>query len=296
MLSFRRATWAPALAAGRGAYFLLHPALRVYVVASHGLTHEKRLYAGTTLAHAPGRRQLAQLVLDGALRLGDGAATRWLGPGELSLQPRSLPDERWQGARFAALVVEWTPAPGAIVPRWTTGALAPALVAWSRAWSEALIAAPPATADAARATAALLDRWRAAGVPLPALDAAALAPPVPPAIRTLATALGDALSDLAARPMLVDLEARCARSGRHLRRELADFDRYYGFPGGTSWHRVSRWWRLSMATCLMTARGATTEGVAAALGYGSPQAFCLAMAHAGLPSPGQVAAAAARQA
>lgn len=67
------------------------------------------------------------------------------------------------------------------------------------------------------------------------------------------------------------------------------FHRYYDFPGGSSWQRILHWWRLLMATTLMTARGATTELVAAALGYGSPRSFCLAMAEAGLPSPGRIA-------
>lgn len=41
----------------------------------------------------------------------------------------------------------------------------------------------------------------------------------------------------------------------------------------------------------MTAPGATTELISEVLGYGSPRAFCLAMAQAGLPSPGRVARA-----
>jgi hypothetical protein len=39
----------------------------------------------------------------------------------------------------------------------------------------------------------------------------------------------------------------------------------------------------------MTARGATVEEVARAVGYASPTAFARAMADAGLPPPGDVA-------
>jgi AraC-like DNA-binding protein len=88
--------------------------------------------------------------------------------------------------------------------------------------------------------------------------------------------------------MLVDLETTLGRSSRHLRRGLGELHRIYDFPGG-SWHQLLHWWRLTVATTLMTARDATTELVAGVLGYGSPRAFCLAMAQAGLPSPGRIA-------
>jgi hypothetical protein len=39
----------------------------------------------------------------------------------------------------------------------------------------------------------------------------------------------------------------------------------------------------------MTARGATTESIAEALGYGAPAAFCRALSDVGLVSPGAVA-------
>lgn len=90
--------------------------------------------------------------------------------------------------------------------------------------------------------------------------------------------------------MLVDLERELGRSGRHLRRGLGELNQLYALPGG-SWHKLLHWWRLTLATTLMTAPGATTELISEVLGYGSPRAFCLAMAQAGLPSPGRVARA-----
>ncbi len=294
MLWFRRAVIVPALTAARAASFLLHRGLRAYVVRTRGLVHEKRLYRGTPLVGGTDRRRVVQLVLDGWLRLDDGARTAWLDAGALSMQPHGFPDERWEGEPFVALVVEWEPAPGERAPPWTVARVGAIDRARACAWAAQLEAADAPPAAAAALLLELLAWLRSLGIATPLVDAAALDAPIPPSTRALAGALGAVLSDLAARPMLVDLERALARSGRHLRRDFAAFDRYYAFPGGTSWHRVLHRWRLSVATSLMTAPGATTEGVAAALGYGSPRAFCLAMHQAHLPSPGTIAAAAAR--
>ena len=51
---------------------------------------------------------------------------------------------------------------------------------------------------------------------------------------------------------------------------------------------------ILVALALMTAPAATTELVGEILGYGAPRSFCLAMAQAGLPSPGKIARAAAQ--
>lgn len=293
MLWLRRAVTVPSLAAARSVSFLLHRGLRAYVVRTRGVVHEKRLYRGTPLVGATTRR-LVQIVLAGRLRLDEGARTAWLDAGSISSQPHGLDGERWEGEPFVALVVDWEPAPGERAPPWTVARLSAAELARARAWAETLEAASAPPGAAAALTIELLTWLRSLGETPPLCEAATLLAPVPRATRALAGAFGAALSELSGRPMLVDLERALARSGRHLRRDFAALDRYYAFPGGTAWHRVLHHWRLSVAACLMTAPGATTEGVAAALGYGSPQAFCLAMHQAGLPSPRAVAAAAAR--
>jgi hypothetical protein len=293
MLWLRRAVTVPSLAAARSVSFLLHHGLRAYVVRTRGVVHEKRLYGGTALGGATARR-LVQVVLAGRLRLDDGARTAWLDAGSISSQPHGLDGERWEGEPFVALVVDWEPTPGERVPSWTVARLSAAELTRARAWAETLEAATAPPGAQAALTLELLAWVRSLGETPPERDTASLLAPIPPATRALAGAFGDALSELAGRPMLVDLERALARSGRHLRRDFAALDRYYAFPGGTSWHRVLHQWRLSVATCLMTAPRATTEGVAAILGYGSPRAFCLAMHQAGLPSPGAIAAAAAR--
>ena len=293
MLWFRRAVAVPALAATRAASFVLHRGLRAYVVRTSGIVHEKRLYRGTPLAGATDRRRVVQVVLDGRLRLDDGARTAWLEAGMVSAQPHGFPDERWEGSPFIALVVEWEPPPGERPPPWIVARLGAIDRARAHAWAAQLEAASAPPVAAAALVVELLAWLRGHGIAVAPVDDR-LDAPIAPATRALADALGAALSDLAARPMLVDLERTLARSARHLRRDFAAFDRYYAFPGGASWHRVLHRWRLSVATSLMTAPGATTEGVAATLGYGSPRAFCLAMHQIGLPSPGAIAAAAAR--
>src|SRR5262245_52019920 len=115
MLAFRRVVRDPLPDTAREVHFLLHSALRAYVVRTRGVAIEKRLFAGTRLAAAPGQRHLAQIVLAGRMRLADGGRERWLEPGDLSLQPHGFPDERWEGDAFEAVVLEWT-APYASAP------------------------------------------------------------------------------------------------------------------------------------------------------------------------------------
>lgn len=295
MLSFRRAVRVPALDAAREVHFLLHSGLRAYVVRARGVAIEKRLLVGTRLAPTAGARHLVQVVLAGRLRLGHGGREAWLGPGEVSLQAHGFPDERWEGARFEAVVVEWTaPWCSGRVDAWTTGRLGPRDLARIAGWAATVVDRELAPDRGAAHVAELLAVLASAGIPIARAEAPGLIEAVPPAARDLAAALSARLSNLEQRPMLIDLETALGRSARHLRRGLSAFDRYYGFPGGPSWHQLLHWWRLSMATTLMTATGATTERVGAALGYGSPRSFCLAMAHAGLPSPGRIAAAVER--
>jgi AraC-like DNA-binding protein len=360
MLLLRRTMAMPG--AAREVHFLLRDGLRAYALRTRGVVVEKRLFAGTGLAHPTTPRHAIQIVLAGRMRLAHGGRSAWLAPGDVSLQPGGFQDERWEGdPHFEAVVVEWAPAWGdRTVDAWTTGRLDRPTLARVAAWGAALAAAPfaaapfaavpfaaPFTAASSAAApfaaapfavaplaaapfaaalferaarepgaahaaspragkgathavspragtgaahaAALLAALADAGLPLRRAEPAELAAPLPAAAHDLASAMSASLSNLQGRPMMIDLEHRLARSARQLRRAVAAFHRYYDFPGGTSWHRILHWWRLSMATSLMTAPTATTERVAATLGYGSPRAFCLAMAQAGLPSPGRIA-------
>lgn len=290
MLAFRRVVRDPLPDTAREVHFLLHSALRAYVVRTRGVAVDKRLFAGTRLAAAPGSRALAQIVLSGRMRLADGTRERWLEAGDVSLQPHGFPDERWEGERFEVVVLEWTaPWASAPLPAWTTGAIDARDRERLARWAAITAGAELAPAGGAAHVASLLELVAALGVPIRRADAEALVEPVPASARAIAVALGATLSNLDRRPAMIDLEHALGHSARHLRRGLAAFDRYYTFPDGLSWRRLLHRWRLSVAATLMTAGGATTEQVAAVLGYGAARSLCLAMAQAGLPSPGRIA-------
>lgn len=94
------------------------------------------------------------------------------------------------------------------------------------------------------------------------------------------------LSELGANPTVKDFAATLGVSEPHAHRLLARIPDRVGPPAG--WRELKRRTRLSTGLALMTSPLATTEAVAAALGYSSPTAFCRAMAQAGLPSPGAI--------
>jgi transcriptional regulator GlxA family with amidase domain len=57
---------------------------------------------------------------------------------------------------------------------------------------------------------------------------------------------------------------------------------------GEDWRTLRDRWRLTAAAVLATHPRATTENVAAAVGYGSARAVCTALSRARLPSPGKM--------
>jgi AraC-like DNA-binding protein len=120
-----------------------------------------------------------------------------------------------------------------------------------------------------------------AGIP-PELDAV-----VPPQDLIASRALDAALSDLGGRPMIIDLDRTLGLSARQVTRVVASFNERYGF-NATTWQDTRSRRRLMLGASFMAVAGATTEAVARRVGYGSPSAFCRALATAGLPAPGQV--------
>lgn len=289
MLSFRRVMRVPQLDASREAHFLLHSGARAYVVRASGVSVEKRLFHSTRLVQSHGERHALQVILSGRMRLAHGGRERWLERGDVSLQAWGFPDERWEGERFEAIALEWMPSwSEARLEEWTIGALPPRELERLAAWGRVVVEHDLSPERAAAHFAELLVLLSSAGLPIRRAAAPELIDPLTPAARHLAAALSASLADLSQRPMLVDLEGTLGRSARHLRRGLGELNQLYSLPGG-SWQKLLHWWRLTMASTLMTAPGATTEQVSAVLGYGSPRAFCLAMAQAGLPSPGRIA-------
>jgi hypothetical protein len=88
--------------------------------------------------------------------------------------------------------------------------------------------------------------------------------------------------------MVVDLTRALGCSERQARYLVGEYAEAYALQGATEWRTLVNVWTTYLAGLLMTARGATTEGVASLLGYGSPNAFCHALTNAGLPSPGEM--------
>jgi hypothetical protein len=110
----------------------------------------------------------------------------------------------------------------------------------------------------------------------------------PPRLLHVGTAIDTVLSRSGSRPMVVDLSGAlgCSeRQARYLVREYADA---YALQGAREWRTLVNVWTTYLAGLLMTAKNATTERVAALLGYGSPNALCHALTNAGLPSPGEM--------
>jgi hypothetical protein len=112
--------------------------------------------------------------------------------------------------------------------------------------------------------------------------------PPSPRVARVGEAIDGVLSRAGARPMVVDLMRTLGCSERQARYLVGEYVEAYALQGATEWRTLVNVWTTYLAGLLMTAKGATTEGVAALLGYGSPNALCHAMTNAGLPSPGEM--------
>lgn len=145
--------------------------------------------------------------------------------------------------------------------------------------------------DGARAAVALeriCTALRALGLMDARPTAGDLFVPVDGAVERAGRAVDALLSNLHGMPGTLDLHQRLGRSAAHTRRLVTAYADALRAQGATSWRDMLHSWRLYMGASLMTAKRATTERVASALGYRSPAAFCHAFALAGMPSPGAI--------
>lgn len=129
---------------------------------------------------------------------------------------------------------------------------------------------------------------RAAGAPLSSWSADDLDEEVPEAVLRVGRALDETLSNLAGRPMVIDLDRILGLSSRQVQRVVRSFNERFGF-NALGWRDTLNRRRTLIGAAMMTAPGATTDAIARAMGYASPAAFCRAMAGASLPSPGNIA-------
>jgi hypothetical protein len=112
--------------------------------------------------------------------------------------------------------------------------------------------------------------------------------PPSPRVARVGAAIDGVLSRTGARPMVVDLTRALGCSERQARYLVGEYVEAYALQGATEWRTLVNVWTTYLAGLLMTANGATTEGVAGLLGYGSPNALCHALTNVGLPSPGEL--------
>lgn len=292
MLTYHRESRATALGAVRGAHFALNRSFCASFVRTRGVVVDRLLFTGEM--RKPPRstpRQTIQVLLSGRMRLRAGGEERWLEAGDVSIEPAETWShfvERWEGEPFEIVCFEWEPDYGGStrIRDSCVGKLASHDLEAVRALSATLPRAEGAETIASEVSLALA-QLRSAGLPVPLLPAHALMETLSPQTRELARTFGRVLSNLAERPMMIDIESAMGRSARQMQRLVSDFFDGYNFtPGG--WRERRDRWRIEMGATLMTAPNATTEAVASALGYTGPQAFCLAVARAGLPSPGEI--------
>jgi hypothetical protein len=141
--------------------------------------------------------------------------------------------------------------------------------------------------------AAALAALAAEGLPLgPRAAEAARAAPALGALQRLTDAIDGELCQLDRGPALVTLEERPGWSRRTVALRVREIGARYGTSAltGSDWRSSRDFYRLLLGTVFASHRAATTQRLAALLGYSSPAALCHAFANAGLASPAVVGA------
>jgi hypothetical protein len=276
---------------------LVHSRYRLHVVRNCNVVSDDAIHIRAFDRKGRVGRPVVTVVLQGMARMRAFDRTEWLVPGKVSLlesKAAIIMRQGRDGEPYESLVVEWEPSPEGISESRPQGFEVRTIDDAARA-RIAACAAEIAAVDvevpaAARAMVEVLDVLRGIGAPFREVTEASLIEPVPAQTLRLSMALDEMLSDLRRKPMAVDLDQVLGLSLRQINRVVAAFNERYGFNSG-GWLDTRSRRRVMTGAVLMTAPGATTEGVSSAVGYASPTAFCRALADAGLPSPGAIAAA-----
>jgi AraC-like DNA-binding protein len=281
----------PQAAAMLATHAAVHSAYRVHAVFRENVVSEDALLLRGFDRRGAVGRPIATVLLEGRARLRVPGHEHTLTPGDLCvLASKASVLMRQEGRRYRALVCEWEPGAWGARP---DEPLATRRVpeAAQRTLADLAAALRAAEGDPARVTAPLAAAWTALrdlGVPLAPADAHA--EPVSPPLLRLSRALDALQSNLSGVPMMVDLERSLGLSARQINRLVAEFNERYGF-NASGWRDTRNRWRLLMGATLMTAPGATAEGVARAVGFASAATFSRALANVGLPPPGEIEAA-----
>jgi AraC-like DNA-binding protein len=276
-----------------GALYEVHAAVttgfRVRVIAQKRVVADDALFLRSIEKDRSRKdRAMVSVILSGAALVRAGEHQRWANPGDVTMVRTNAVSARHEGDTFRALVIEWDE--GTLGPRprgFDVVQLGAGDLARAEEDATRLTDASIGTYDAACAVARLVALLRAASAPFVEVSPDALVEPVSEQTQSLSRAIDRALSTLEGQPMRVDLQEQTGFSDRHVSRLVSRLSERYGDASG-GWGEMRKSWRLRAGVLGMSAPGATTESVAAAVGYSSPTALCRAFAEAGLPSPGSV--------
>jgi AraC-like DNA-binding protein len=293
-LSHRR-TAVDALGASLETHAAVHTRYRVHVVGNRNIVSEDALSMRAFDRKGQVGRPVVTVVLDGHARLTAYDQRRWLSRGGVSLiesKSAIVMRQGKSGEPFASVAIEWDVGSlGPVRPKgFTVDQLSERALESFAQEARTLTASDVGADAAAQAIARMLGILRGFGAPFDEPRPETLIEEVPEQTLRLAHALDVLLSDLRRRPMVVDLDQVLGLSTRQINRIVTAFNARYGF-NSVGWLDTRSRRRLMMGAALMTASGADTETIAAAVGYGSPAAFCRALSEAGLPSPGAIAKA-----
>jgi AraC-like DNA-binding protein len=288
MLYFERSARLGDGRARRESRWLRAPGLNVYVCQAEGLVFDAAPLQAMTdgvfgTARAGRRFDYLTIVLDGAQVVRSPRAALELRPGDVVLDGRPEWNERWEGAPYRTLTVEWQSPFGAPVASRENGRVSRRLVSAATSFADRLAEGTLRGAAGEAAVRELLLRARAEGLPVRA--------PEPGELGTssaedeaLAATVSWLETNLHLQPMWIDVQARLGLSERHGRRVLAEREDLARMPGGSLRAHLRRL-RAVSAAALLTAPDATAEEVARAIGYGSERALATALHQMGLPGP-----------
>ncbi|MEQ1505103.1 MAG: hypothetical protein ABMB14_22910, partial [Myxococcota bacterium] len=286
MLRSVRSTLLPAFDAAFENHAAVHQRFRFHAVHARNLVTDDALLLRAFDRLGRRERSVATVVLAGAALIRTADDARWVTAGEgFALADKLSLAVRCEAApTYRAVVFEWSAdlAVGPVAAPLAAVALpAGALAEVERLWQA--LREPWTPAAIAPRLVEHLTALRAAGVPLAPVDRSSLAEPVPPRLAEVSEALDAQLSDLAAQPMSVDLEARLGLSSRQLSRLVRELNQRYGF-NADGWLDVRNRRRVMVATALLSDRRRPVTEVARVVGYTSAQVMARALADAGLPA------------
>jgi AraC-like DNA-binding protein len=278
---------APELGASLSTLALLHPRCRVHLIHDRGVVSEDLLLSRAYVRAGHVARPVAIALLEGRARVTAFGRHAWMSPGDVVVAAaRGAIRMRQEGEPYRAVELEWDAdwlgdARAHLSRIDGRDAHADLLVSWQRACDGG---------DPAEVTVAIIGRLVRAGLAARTPRASELRGEDESRLQQLAHGLDDTLSDLAAQPMLTDLEARFGTSTRQLHRWIGEYNERYGFDA-VGWGDTRSQLRLSVGAKLLTSPRASVKRVARLVGYRDTPAFTRALQDAGLPPPSQIAAA-----